>query len=182
MGYFKTAFNSSKGIKSYVYSVVEDEVYFSGDKLKEADAKTFHQNYKPTDAINPDYTFDKSHVFYLGQVVEGADPSAFANIAHRKTGHIKKYWSDTKAVYYKGEKIQNADPKNFVVYEYDKAKDSKKYFLRDIALDVDYDSFKWLSRQTDYYGFYGSDKEHICCDNKKILLMADTESFKSKVV
>jgi hypothetical protein len=53
------------------------------------------------------YGADRSHVFYEGKIIAGADPASFRPLAEYE------YGADRNSVFYRGEKLAGADPASF---------------------------------------------------------------------
>lgn len=106
---------------------------------------------------------DKNHVFYLDQILQNVD---YATFTIDQTGIVK----DKNHVFQKTEVyhghikiIDGADPQSFQWLPQGQkdekwAKDSGHYFMQDSLLDVDYDSFTFLTpyifKDKDYIYFY----------------------------
>ncbi|MDY8137719.1 DKNYY domain-containing protein [Aquimarina sp. 2201CG5-10] len=80
-------FNATSIIK------VDDKIYYEGDIIKEADAYTFEE-------VEYGYTKDANHVFFLGKIIEGADPKTF------KYNDRSYIFSDKNHVYDAGKIVE----------------------------------------------------------------------------
>ncbi len=123
----------------YQYAKDNTNVFFEGDKLQEAESKTFMM-------ISHGYAKDTFHVFFRDKILENADPFSFTPFkenenslgetvyAKDKNGIYvndklfietdvvsfkilnEKYTLDKNGVYYHMKKVKNADPLSFKVF------------------------------------------------------------------
>ncbi|WP_108808493.1 DKNYY domain-containing protein [Aquimarina spinulae] len=84
-----TFFDSNKIIK------IDDMIYYETTPLKEADADTFEE-------VEYGYTKDINHVFFLGEIVKGADPKTFKYNSRNYT------FSDKNYIYESGEVLKKS--------------------------------------------------------------------------
>lgn len=99
------------------YSIAGGAViyHFYGAKIRVAGADgDFKAVPLPAHALGPCehgddefYGADRSHVFYEGAAIAGADPASFRPLAEYE------YGEDAKSVFYRGEILPNADPASF---------------------------------------------------------------------
>lgn len=170
-GYFGLVFNALRGVNNSGLTISKDKVFYSGKIVEGADPATFKE------IPNSSYARDKNRIYYNGKKLETANTGEIKNILISGTTYVSSYWQIGNEVYIGDTLVPNVDVKNFQAYSSDKAKDGKTHYLYTKALNVDYESFKWFELY-DYYGHYGIDKNNVYSNEKTILAMADTDSFK----
>lgn len=86
---------------------------------------------------NKQYAKDKNQVYYLKDVIDGADPESFEIINNQG------YTKDNQYVYLDYQKVIHANPKYFELLTFPYAKDNKRIFCGTIPMDVkNINSFK----------------------------------------
>ncbi len=90
------------------------DFYGAKTPLAGADAANFTAIPLPPHAFGPCehaedefYGADRSHVFYEGEAIPGADPASFRPLAEYE------YGEDAKSVFYQGKALAGADPASF---------------------------------------------------------------------
>jgi hypothetical protein len=119
--YPKLLMNSVKGIPSEGYAVKGEVVYYSGDAIP-ADSRSFQ-------VIQKDFNFfarDKDHVYYLGRVINEAQPESFQIL---ENGYVK----DKAHVFFPKDRtyvlVEGARAETFVVKD-DDATDGVNHYER----------------------------------------------------
>lgn len=147
------------------------------------------------------YGADIHHVYYLGEILKGADPASFVNIND-------ECWKDNSTVYWQGLVVKGADPRTFVPLKNgwfkdarqgysgfafpmhvrdltsfepiadEWARDSKAYYasytantMQGEVVGADYSTFRILK------GSYARDRKHIYWGTR-VIENADLGSFK----
>jgi hypothetical protein len=135
------------------------------------------------------YSKDKNHVYYEGDIIEGADPNSFfmlqeSEINSQNFNNLKfsqTYSADKNSVYFKNKKIKNADKNSFKIIKRIKKGTPEDFFTLDYSRDknnfyqsgeiitgIDIDSFKVLDNgySKDKYSIFL--KDISLRENKKI--------------
>lgn len=135
-----------------IYTQDRDHVYYRGELLTEADARSF-------EFLGHGYAKDNWHVFYNGRILNGADPNTFVlyedadnYIVYRPNGNNRPhgmrpnrpsgnesynygYTKDTFNAYYRGQKIEGASGSSFQVLKDGYAKDSFNAYFNGRKID-----------------------------------------------
>lgn len=159
-------FNQNSGIRTQDdYFVFKMGIRVSGSKddftvLKEGyakDNKTAYLYDKPIIGSNPetfeyfdgaksDYSHDKNHAYYKGELIEGSDGKTFEP--------LNRYYSkDGQNVYLNGIQISNADPMTFEILDGDFTKDENHAYYKDSIIEgSDGETFELITK------YYAKDK------------------------
>lgn len=110
-----------------------------------ADPKTFEE-------LDDYYGRDKTHAFYRGDLIKGADGASFRVLK-------KGYAVDLTNVYNSGEIIKGADPESFKVHSEELTEDKNDFYKNGTALNVrDKSSFEILKDRLGRNTKWGKDK------------------------
>ncbi len=113
------------------YQVRDTEVYYHQERIKDADADSFHN-------LGFGYGKDRYHVYKDGEILEYVDPEPF-RIDPRYGGHQQGreenrerggYFKSTFDVFYNGRKIEDATPSSFQEIGGGYAKDAFNVYYR----------------------------------------------------
>lgn len=111
----------------------------------DADPMTF-------EVLGDDYGRDKTHAFFRGNMIEGADGHSFRILK-------KGYAADKFNVYNEGELIKGADPVSFKVHSYQLTEDKNDFYNNGKALNVrDKSSFEILKNKYGKKTNWGKDR------------------------
>ncbi|MDF2456851.1 MAG: rane protein [Cytophagaceae bacterium] len=159
-------YNASRGISNYDYFIYQDEVYFNGDRIKGADAKTFtHYN-----AFSY-YSKDKNHVYYENKKLSDADAPTFGPLLNDEA---QNYWRDKHHAYYKWNKIPSADGATFTYLGHQYACDKKQvYYEGQVVKDADRNTFQAME------GYLGKDAFHVFVRDVHVLNVKDPATFET---
>ena len=154
----------------------DKSVYFLGEKLESADAKTFTVLKAKNTRQYSSYGKDKNHIYFQDKIFDGADSKTFEIL---DDGYTK----DKNGIYYNNIRLAGIDPNNFKK-EGNFIKSNGIIYENEEKLDYDYETFSLLKRYTtgnscDYNIYNGSlvkDKNGIYYRNKKISNI-DANSF-----
>ncbi len=130
----------------------------------DADPQTFEE-------LNDDYGRDKTHAFFRGDIIKGAEGGSF---------RVLKDWyaSDNNHVFLSGELVENAAPATFKVHTYYFAEDTNDYFWKGKRLNVsDKQSFKLLGDADDWKTSWVKDRNNGYYLNGSIIPNIDYSSF-----
>ena len=166
------------------YGKDKNNVYFLGEKMKGADAKSFEVILEPSDLIQM-YSKDRKSVFIGGRKIKDADSKTFERLP--KTTYYSK---DKINLYYQEMKIDKIDNENFkILYSdgIDVVKNGNKIFAEGKKLNIESpETFEIILSK--YYNFpnliYGKDDKNVYAISKfdktyssKIIKNADVNSF-----
>ncbi len=165
-GFPQMLYNVSKGIPGSGYFIKESNVYLDGDKIKDADGKSFK-------IFKEDiwYAKDNDHVFYHGQILKGAIAKTFIPVVIDKSKN-PIFWKDESGVFYLGKKIESANPVTFQPIKGCYAHDDKNvYFCNLLIENADPNKFKLLNENI------ADDGVNIFIIDKQSKIPVDIESF-----
>ena len=166
------------------YGKDKNNVYFLGEKMKGADAKSFEVILEPSDLIQM-YSKDRKSVFIGGRKIKDADSKTFERLP--KTTYYSK---DKINLYYQEMKIDKIDNENLkILYSdgIDVVKNGNKIFAEGKKLNIKSpETFEIILSK--YYNFpnliYGKDDKNVYAISKfdktyssKIIKNADVNSF-----
>ncbi len=129
----------------------EDKVLWAGQELQGADAKSFRQ-------LDHNYFADKNHVYFVGSIVEGADPATFT---------LWDYFCvDKYAVYKRNKKVEKADPRSYKWLDPLYAIDNHHVFFHDKVIEgADPHTFTRIytpgEEQVSANNIYNKDMNHV---------------------
>ncbi|QRQ11533.1 DKNYY domain-containing protein [Acinetobacter pittii] len=120
-----------------VYQIQNNAVYFHERSWDDTDKQLMvSRDIKNFKIINALYAKDSVAVYYLGNVLQGADPASFKFLGGLEgVGTKDGYSKDAHHVYFLGKSIAEADPNSFKLFENTEAFARDKqhvYFKRDI--------------------------------------------------
>ena len=166
------------------YGKDKNNVYFLGEKINGADAKSFKVILEPSDLVQM-YSKDKSNVFIGGRKIKEADVKTF----ERLFGTVY-YSKDKNNLYYQEEKIDKIGKENpQILYSngIDIVKNGNRIFAEGKKLNIkNPETFEIILSK--YYNFpnliYGKDDKNVYAISKfdktyssKIIKNADVNSF-----
>ena len=166
------------------YGKDKNNVYFLGEKIKGADAKSFEVILEPSDIVQM-YSKDKNSVFIGGRKIKEADSKTFERLP--KTTYYSK---DKNNLYYQEVKIDKIDNKTLkILYSdgIDVVKNGNRIFAEGKKLNIKSPgTFEIILSK--YYNFpnfiYGKDDKNVYAISKfdetyssKIIKNADVNSF-----
>lgn len=166
-------FNMNKGIPNTGYFVNESSVYLDGDKLKEADPKTFQ-----VQEIDSFYAKDQNFVFYYGKKIKEAHPLSFVPVPNAKNDSLYGigtpiFWKDHSHVYYNGVTIAKADPNTFQHIQSIYAKDRERIYYQTEALEgANPNTYRFLNENI------AIDDSSVFVLTKRSKIPVDLNSFK----
>lgn len=130
----------------------------------DADPLTFEE-------LDDDYGHDKTHAFFRGDMINGADGGSFNALG-------KWYAADKNHVFLSGELVENADPATFKVHTYYFAEDANDYFWEGKRLNVrDKHTFKLLGDADDWKTKWAKDKYNGYYLNGSVIKDIDYDTF-----
>ena len=166
------------------YGKDKNNVYFLGEKIKGADAKSFEVILEPSDLVQM-YSKDKNSVFIGGRKIKEADSKTFERLP--KTTYYSK---DKNNLYYQEVKIDKIDNKTLkILYSdgIDVVKNGNRIFAEGKKLNIKSpETFEIILSK--YYNFpnliYGKDDKNVYAISKfdktyssKVIKNADVNSF-----
>jgi len=139
--------NAGRGISNNGYFASADAVYYSGKRMRQADAQSFRI------LTDNRYAIDKTTVFYHGNPVREATPASFEPVTETQpdtslivadTG-TRIFWRDKNHIYYNGKLIPGCDPASFELMTGLYSKDaSHVYYSDQVLTGVDPRTFRFL--------------------------------------
>lgn len=146
----------------------DKSVYFLGEKIEKADAKTFTVLKANNISQYSSYGKDKNHIYFKSKILDGADSETFEIL---DDGYTK----DKDGVYYNNTKLAGIDPSNFKK-EGNFIKSSGLIYENEQKLGYDYETFSLLKRYSagnscEYNIYAGSlvkDKNGIYYKNNRV--------------
>lgn len=174
---------SECGEPTYGYTVNDSAVYYwwndlTSEYVKRAekviptgDASTFQEIKKPFtsfDCPNPPVSYgkDKEHVYFLGKVVEGADPATFSFFDLNYTKDKSHIFYEIKPISSRVDIFHHIDPNGATPY----ATDGENYYFKGITIKGK--KFEFLPHSV----FYARIDSKIFHDGK-LVLGADAKTF-----
>ena len=166
------------------YGKDKNNVYFLGEKIKGADAKSFEVILEPSDLVQM-YSKDKNSVFIGGRKIKEADSKTFERLPE-----TTYYSKDKNNLYYREVKIDKIDNKTLkILYSdgIDVVKNRNRIFAEGKKLNIKSpETFEIILSK--YYNFpnfiYGKDDKNVYAISKfdetyssKIIKNADVNSF-----
>ena len=141
------SYSSECGAETYGYVSKDSTVYYwfddlnserpkiSEKKIPEADAESFQSLKDPFPSDCPKHsTFygkDKSHVYYRGEIVKGADPSTFSIFDRVYVKDKSHVFYGTKLLSNRVESFHRVSPNGTLRY----ATDGDRYYYEDIVIE-----------------------------------------------
>ena len=128
------------------------------------------------EAVGGNYLKDVDHVYYYGNVLEGADAKSFQYV-----NALIDYGKDDNFVYYSDSMIEDADPKTFQIIGDFFAKDKNNvYFSEELIKDADPRSFVhvYADIAKDKNNFYLGEK--VLSTNSNLLFLPGCQFVKDK--
>lgn len=114
------------------YSVDVDSVFIAPNYPGLPQLRKFGANPETFEVITESYqnyfSKDDKNVYYLGYIIEGADPESFELIMDREFNDATSFSKDKENVYFQTVKVQGADPKTFEHVNLSTGKDSKREY------------------------------------------------------
>lgn len=130
----------------------------------DADPQTFEK-------LDDDYGRDKTHAFYRGNIINGADGISFRVVE-------KGYAVDKLNVYDSGELMKGVDPASFKVHSYDWVEDKNDFYHNGKALNVrDKSSFEILKDASGENTSWGKDRTNGYYLNGTVIPDIDYATF-----
>lgn len=130
----------------------------------DADPRTFEE-------LDDDYGRDKTHAFYRGDIIRGADGQSFRVLE-------KGYAADKFKVYDSGELMEGVDPASFKIHSYDLTEDKSDFYKNGKALNVsDKPSFEILKDKSGENTSWGKDKNNGYYLNGTVIPNIDYATF-----
>lgn len=130
----------------------------------DADPETF-------EVLDDDYGRDKTHAFYCGDIIKGADGLSFRVLE-------KGYAADASNVYDSGKLLKGADPASFKVHSYELTEDKNDFYNNGKALNVrDKASFEILKYSSGENSSWGKDKYNGYYLNGTVIPNIDYATF-----
>lgn len=130
----------------------------------DADPETF-------EVLDDDYGRDKTHAFYRGDIIKGADGLSFRVLE-------KGYAADASNVYDSGKLLKGADPASFKVHSYELTEDKNDFYNNGKALNVrDKASFEILKYSSGENSSWGKDKYNGYYLNGTVIPNIDYATF-----
>ncbi|WP_434340241.1 DKNYY domain-containing protein [Motilimonas cestriensis] len=163
--------NTLRGISNSGYSVVEQNVYYSGKLIPDALAESFSIFDNEPSYRSSQYARDAERVYYHGQPLPEADATSFKLLF----ADNDDYWADKNQVFYHATPLNLTPSKTRVFHQ-----DSHATYLTDgerlycesmLVAGADLASFTVL------FGPVAKDKHHIYYEDAIILPEADITSF-----
>jgi hypothetical protein len=148
-------YNLFQGISNYDYCIQNDCIYLNGEKIKNADVKTFiHYNNRGY------YSKDKNHVYYSTKKIKDADAATFGPLTNDNTN---SYWHDKQHAYFTWKRIAGADGASFKYAGHHYAYDNNHVFFQNHLLpNADRKTFKPLA------DFIGKDAHHVFVTSNQV--------------
>jgi hypothetical protein len=139
--------NKIRGVSEIGVTNKGDAVYLHGEKIKDADGKTFQK-------IDSEYSKDKNHVFYRKDSISGIDPVTFRNFDSKNTS---QYFVDKSHVIFMGVILKNADPATFRELENMYSRDKDHVYFQNTWIETAHpDSFAVVS-----HSYFAKDRARI---------------------
>ncbi len=130
----------------------------------DADPETF-------EALDDNYGRDNTHVFYRGEIIDGADGQSFRVFE-------KDYAADASNVYDSGKLVKGADPATLKVHSYGLTEDKNDFYNNAKALNVrDKSSFEILKDNSGENTSWGKDRYNAYYLNGTVIPNIDYATF-----
>lgn len=147
---------------TYFYKTHHEDLWLSKEKCKDVDANSFEE-LEDGNKYGSRYGKDKDRVYFMGKLLEGADPSSFKIMKD-----IRSLAKDKKNVYF-GDQLVSEDARNFKIVAKKHAVDSKQVYLFagkfiHTVEGADPNTFQAFSISHDMF----TDKNHLYRGTKKI--------------
>lgn len=123
------------------------------------------------EVLDDDYGRDKTHAFYRGDIIKGADGHSFRVLE-------KGYAADKFNVYNEGKLMKGVDPASFKIHSYGLTEDKRDFYNNGKALNVrDKSSFEILKNKSGQKTSWGKDRYNGYYLNGTVIPNIDHATF-----